>query len=95
METSSDDSNQEAQEAFKYSVNYLKEQPGRNPNRSSAGQGIERHVLGEDPNHDLMRTVQVSDTAPIPIEALEMGVAWTVTLNRNDRRSHPETRGQS
>ena len=30
-----------------------------------------------------MRAVQVSDTAPIPIEALEMGVAWTVTLNRN------------
>ena len=34
-------------------------------------------------NHDLMRAVQVSDTAPIPIEALEMGVAWTVTLNRD------------
>ena len=73
------------QEPFKYSVNYLKEQLRRKPNRSWAGQGIERHVLGEDPNHDLMRTVQVSDTTPIPIEALEMGVAWTVTLNRNDR----------
>ena len=73
------------QEPFKYSVNYLKEQLRRKPNRSWAGQEIERHVLGEDPNHDLMRAVQVSDTASIPIEALEMSVAWTVTLNRNDR----------
>ena len=69
------------QEPFKYSVNYLK----RKPNRSWVGQGIEQRVLGKDPNHDLMRAVQVSDTAPIPIEALEIGVAWTVTLNRNDR----------
>ena len=51
-------------------------------NRSSVGRGIERRVFGKDPNHDLMRAVQVSDTAPIPIEALEMGVAWTVTLNQ-------------
>ena len=78
-----DDDNPEAQEAFEYSVNYLKEQLRRKPNRSWVGQGIERHVLGKDSNHDLMRTVQVSDTAPIPIEALEMGVAWTVTLNQD------------
>ena len=73
------------QDPFKDSVNYLKEQLRRKPNRSLAGQGIERHVLGKDPNHDLMRAVQVSDTAPVPIDALEMGVAWTVTLNRNNQ----------
>ena len=78
-----DDDGPEAQEAFKYSVNYLKEQLQRRPNRSWVGQPIERHVLGKDPNHDLMRVVQVSDTMPIPIEALEMGVAWTVTLNQD------------
>ena len=78
-----DDDSPEAQEAFEYSVNYLKEQLQRRPNRSWVGQGIERHVLGKDPNHDLMRAVQVSDTAPIPIEGLEMGVAWTVTLNQD------------
>ena len=78
-----DDDGPEAQEAFEHSVNYLKEQLQRRPNRSWVGQGIERHVLGKDPNHDLMRTVQVSDTVPIPIEALEMGVAWTVTLNQD------------
>lgn len=77
-----DDDSPEAQDPFKYSVNSLKEQLQRKPNRSWAGQSIERRVLGKDPNHDLMRTVQVSDTAPIPIEALEMGMAWTVTLNQ-------------
>ena len=77
-----DDNNPEAQDAFKYSVNHLKEQLQRKPNRSWAGQKIEQRVLGKDPNHDLMRAVQVSDTAPISIEALEMGVAWTVTLNQ-------------
>ncbi len=80
-----DDDNPEAQEAFKYSVNYLKEQLQRKQNRSWVGQPIERRVLGKDPNHDLMRVVQVSDTAPIPIEALDMGVAWTVTLNREGK----------
>ena len=77
-----DDEDPAAQEALEYSVNYLKEQLQRKPNRSWVGQRIERHVFGKDPNHDLMRAVQVSDTAPIPIEALEMGTAWTVTLNR-------------
>ena len=73
-----------SQEPFKYSVDYLKEQLRRKPNRSWAGQRIERRVLGADPNRDLMRAVQVSDTAPIPIQALEMGLAWTVTLNQDD-----------
>ncbi|RKU14240.1 type III-A CRISPR-associated RAMP protein Csm5 [Candidatus Poribacteria bacterium] len=62
----------------------LKEQLQRRDNRSGIGQKIEQQVLGNDPNHDLMRVVQVSDTSPIPIEALEMGVAWTVTLSRNN-----------
>ena len=72
------DDNKEAQ-------NDLKEQVQRRTNRSWVGQPIERRVLGKDPNHDLMRVMQVSDTAPIPIEALEMGVAWTVTLNQKGK----------
>ncbi len=70
------DDNKEAQ-------NDLKGQLQQKSNRSWVGQPIERRVLGKDPNHDLMRVVQVSDTAPIPIEALEMGLAWTVTLNQD------------
>ena len=72
----------EEDKVFDDSINHLKEQLQRGPNRSWAGRPIERGVLGKDPNHDLMRVVQVSDTAPLPINALEMGVAWTVTLNR-------------
>ena len=72
------DDNTEAQ-------NQLKVQLQRSPNRSWAGQSIEKAVFGKDPNHDLMRVVQVSDTAPIPINAVGMGVAWTVTLSRNDQ----------
>ena len=82
------------QEPFKYSVNYLQEQLQRRPNRNWVGQSIERHVLGKDPNHDLMRAVQVSDTAPIPIEALEMGVAWTVTLNQRGELVQKRERGR-
>ena len=41
-------------------------------------------MLGKDPNHDLLRALQVSDTAPIEVSALEMGTAWTVTLDPND-----------
>ena len=63
--------------------NHLKAQLQQRASRSWIGQKIEQQVLGKDPNHDLMRVVQVSDTAPIPIEALEMGVAWTVTLNQD------------
>ena len=72
----------EDKKAFNYSVSDLEEQLQRRPNRSWVGQPIERYVLGKDPNHDLMRVVQVSDTASLPINALEMGLAWTVTLNR-------------
>ena len=60
------DDNQEVQ-------NDLKAQLQRRSNRSWAGQPIERRMFGKDPNHDLMRAMQVSDTAPIPIQALEMG----------------------
>ena len=66
----------------KEAQNELRAQLQRRSNRSWAGQPIERRVFGKDPNHDLMRAVQISDTAPIPIDALEMGVAWTVTLNQ-------------
>ena len=72
----------------------MKAQLQRRSNPSWAGQPTERRVLGKDPNHDLMRAMQVSDTAPIPIQALEMGLAWTVTLNRNDRLVQKQEKGR-
>lgn len=47
------------------------------------GQPIERAVFGPNPNHDLMRGVQVSDTVPVDIERLAVGLVWTYTLRGN------------
>lgn len=52
-------------------------------NREWLGQPVERAVFGRDPNHDLMRTVQVSDTQPVSIEQLAVGLVWTYTLRGN------------
>jgi CRISPR type III-A-associated RAMP protein Csm5 len=51
--------------------------------REWLGQPVERAVLGPDPNHDLMRAVHVSDTAPIVLEQLAVGLVWTYTLRGN------------
>jgi CRISPR-associated protein Csm5 len=48
--------------------------------REWLGQPAERAVLGRDPNHDLMRALQVSDTESVGLEHLAVGLAWTHTL---------------
>ena len=45
---------------------------------------IERLVLGSDPNHDLLRALQVRDSSPCRQEDLAVGLVWTYTL-RNGR----------
>jgi CRISPR type III-A-associated RAMP protein Csm5 len=40
-------------------------------------QTIEHQVFGRDPNHDLLRALQVSDSEPAGLEALEVGLVWT------------------
>ena len=56
-----------------------------NPRREQPAREIENLAFGKDPNRDLFRALQVSDTAPLGSDALEIGVAWTVTLNQNGR----------
>ena len=56
-----------------------------NPRREQPGRRIESLAFGKDPNRDLLRALQVSDTEPLESDALEIGMAWTVTLNRNDQ----------
>jgi CRISPR type III-A-associated RAMP protein Csm5 len=51
--------------------------------REWLGQHVEHMVLGHNPNHDLMRAVQVSDTAPVALERLAVGLVWTYTLRGN------------
>lgn len=40
--------------------------------RSWAGQAIERHVMGHNPNYDLFRAVQVSDSSPAGLDAMRV-----------------------
>jgi len=44
--------------------------PGRS--RSWAAQPIEREIFGRDPNHDLLRALQVSDSGPVTGSDLEL-----------------------
>lgn len=59
--------------------------PKSDTSKGRAARQIEQDVLGRDPNRDLLRALQVSDTAPIEGSGLEVGTAWTVTLNSNDK----------
>ena len=68
------------------SLEKLAQQPPRgNPRTQTPAKRIESDAFGKDPNHDFMRALQVSDTEPLASDSLEIGVAWTVTLNQNDR----------
>ena len=45
---------------------------------------MEESVFGRDPNRDLLRALQVSDTEPLKSDALEIEMVWTVTLNQSN-----------
>ena len=57
------------------------------------GQPIERAVLGRNPNHDLMRAVQVVDSHPAASERLAVGLVWTYTLRGERLVKKRETNG--
>ena len=56
-----------------------------NPRREQPARQIESLAFGRDPNRDLLRALQVSDTEPLNSDTLEIGMAWTVTLNQNNQ----------
>lgn len=47
--------------------------------RSWAGQGLERQIFGRDPNHDLLRALQVADSQPLGVERLQLVNAQVIT----------------
>ena len=63
----------------------IQQGPRGNPRREQPVRRIEHLTFGKDPNHDLLRALQVSDTPPLDSDALEIGLAWTVTRNANDK----------
>ena len=48
-------------------------------NRKFAGRRIEKRIMGSDPNHDLLRTLQISDSAPAGKDCLLILNAQVVT----------------
>lgn len=47
--------------------------------RNWAGQSLERSIFGRDPNHDLLRALQVADSQPVGIDRLQIINAQVVT----------------
>lgn len=75
-------------------MNIVDQTPRGNPRTEHPAREIERNVFGKDPNHDLLRALQISDTTPIESDALEIGTAWTVTLNSDDQLVQKVDRGR-
>ena len=56
-----------------------------NPRRDTPAKLIEGNAFGKDPNHDMLRALQVGDTDPLESKMLAIEMAWTVTLNNNNQ----------
>ena len=74
--------------------NLIDQGPRGNPRREQPARQIENLTFGRDPNRDIFRALQVSDTMPLDSDSLEIGMAWIVTLNQNDRLVQKTDRGQ-
>jgi len=82
------------EDSLAYLKNLTRQQGRGNPRRERPAQKIERDALGRDPNRDLLRALKISDTAPLESDALEIGMAWTVTLNQKDQLVQKVDRGR-
>ncbi len=58
-----------------------------NPSPKFAGQDLERELFGRSPNYDLLRALQVSDSAPVGADRLMVGNAQV--LHRSGRLASP------
>ena len=76
--------------------NLIDQGPRGNPRREQPAKRIENLAFGRDPNRDLFRALHVSDTMPLESRSLEIGMAWTVTLDQSTiNSSKSETEGRS
>ena len=65
-----------------------------NPRKEQPARRMETLAFGGDPNRDLFRALQVGDTVPLKSDALEIGMAWTMTLNRSNTLVQKVDRGR-
>lgn len=81
--------NDENKKVFNESSAHLNKEiesgPRGNPRRDTPAKRIEAKAFGKDPNHDILRALQVSDTDPLESNSLAIEMAWTVTLNSNNQ----------
>ncbi len=82
------------QNNLEHLVNLSKQRARGNPRKETPANKIEQDAFGKDPNHDLLRALQVSDTEPIDNNALEIGMAWTITLDRSNKLVQKIDNGQ-
>lgn len=75
--------------------NLIDQGPRGNPRREQPARRIESLAFGRDPNRDIFRALHVSDTMPLESSSLEIGMAWTVTLNQSDQLVQKIDRGQA
>ena len=74
--------------------NLIDQRPRGNPRREQPARRIESLAFGSDPNRDLFRALHVSDTMPLDSRSLEIGMAWTVTLDQSNQLVQKVDRGQ-
>jgi len=84
----------EESDNFDRALGKLRGSLGREGRPVSPASRIEKDIMGQSPNEDLLRAIRVSDTNSIASDALEIGVAWTVTLDSNDRLEKKIERGR-
>ncbi len=65
--------------------NLIDQGPQGNPRREQPARRIESLAFGRDPNRDIFRALHVSDARPLDSSSLEIGMAWTVTLDQSDQ----------
>ena len=74
---------QENPAASQRALDYLRSLPGQRERlkREAVGGPIERQTLGPDPNTDVMRAVQLEDSAELPLESLEIFEVGSYLVN--------------
>ena len=68
--------------------------PRGNPRREQPAKRIESLAFGRDPNRDIFRALHISDTMPLDSNSLEIGMAWTLTLDQNNQLVQKIDRGR-
>lgn len=82
-------------ESLRQLTSMIDQRPKGNPRSEQPARRIESCALGKNPNRDLLRALQVSDTMPLESDSLEIGMLWTLTLDQNAHLVQKVDRGRA